>query len=356
MGTDMQELKGRKSSVLERIKKMYAAEGRTEKESTVLEMEGFREKYGITQSPKMRQLLEVTGEWNREILENQQFQERLAQATPITPKDRVKVVPSLDYIIESPEAHQDVMQRSKIELIRREKIDDYRQRMEVHKEYRKLLEDRKKNIISRRPLTKQERDDIRKLYQDAQEMRYTTPTEEELDNALRLSEMMELEEARVSMKDSPDRNVEVLLPETCPTVDITGAVGDVLIPVEIPIEEMVTINSLDRSTAKVALKASLIPAPTDDAATKLLESGIEEITNTSIQPIPQTVDSMYEIDLKLDRPKRQNLIQLQGTSRPSWFPGFYTVFPGPPGLVQATKSPSSTLLTARRKIQPSVAD
>ncbi|XP_058839570.1 mucin-2-like [Topomyia yanbarensis] len=275
MGTDMQELKDRKSSILGRIKNMYAAEGKSVKESTELDKEKFREKFGFKRSPKKRQLLELTGEWSRDILEKQQFQERLTQATPMTPQARKKVVPSLEHIKESSEAMspQAANRRAEIELTRKEKIDDYRQRMEVHKEFRQLLEERKKNILSRRPLSKQEREEVRKLYQEAKETLYTAATEEELDNAVRLAEIMELEEAGVSLKDSPNKTAKELLPEMAPTAEISGIVGDILIPAIIPVEEMNTITSLDRNTAEVALKASLVPAPAGEAATKLLESG-----------------------------------------------------------------------------------
>lgn len=80
---------------------------------------------------------------------------------------------------------------------------------------------------------------------------------------------------------------------------------------------------------------------------------LQEMTTAKIEPTPQKLDPMYEIDLKLGQPRRKNYIQLQGSSYPSWFPGFYSIFPGAPGLIKAMKSPSATLLTAFRQMHSS---
>ncbi|KAL9698390.1 hypothetical protein quinque_001831 [Culex quinquefasciatus] len=355
---DMQEFYDRKSADLQRIKAMVEEEDRLSPEQKQLNLEAFRERYGVTQSPKMRQLLEVTGEWNRDILERREFEERVAKAGTFVRKERIRRVPTLESVRESEEGSpMSDVRRLQIEQARLEKIDEHKQRIQVQQEYQRLMEDRKRNIASRRPYSKQEREEIRKRYQEAQEWTYTALTEEELDAALKRAEMLELEEEGVSMQDSPKKIVEALFPDAAPSAEISGIACDVLIPSEIPVDKMNTMNSLDHSTAEIALKASSIPAPAEDAAKKILADSLHQMATTVIEarPTPPPLDPLYEIDLKLDRPKRQNYIQLQGSTPPAWFPGFYAVFPGAPGLVQATKSPSSTLLTAWRKMQPSIA-
>ncbi|XP_021698192.1 uncharacterized protein LOC110676038 [Aedes aegypti] len=354
MGADMAELKQRKSAVLSKIRSMYDKE--THGDAVVLDVEGFRTKYGVTQSPKMRQLLEVTGDWNRAILDRQELAESLAQAKPFVPQEKPKLTTMLQGLAESPDRPDQVTQRrSELELARQERIDNYRQKKEADREYRRILEERRKNLPSRRPYSKQEREDIRKRYQEAQEWTYTAPTEEELDDALRLAEMMELEDVGVSVVADPEKTVETLFPEAAPSAEISGVVGDVPIPRNIPAEEINNMNNLDRTTAEVALKASLVPVPTEGVTKQVLETSIKEMKKAKIEPTPQKLDPVFEIDLKLGQPKRRNYIQLQGSSFPSWFPGFYSIFPGAPGLIKAMKSPSATLLTAFRQMHSSAA-
>ncbi|XP_065085758.1 uncharacterized protein LOC135707794 [Ochlerotatus camptorhynchus] len=354
MGADMSELKQRKAAIMSKVKSMN--DRHKQEENASLDMEEFRTKYGITQSPKMRQLLEVAGEWNRVILEKRELAEGLAKAQPFELKARPKLVQTLQGLAEFPgESPQDAQQRSVLEQARQERVDAYQQRKEADKEYRRILEERKSNIASRRPYSKEERDDIRRRYQEAQEWTYTAPTEEELDNALKMAEIMELEEAGLSLVADPERTVATLFPGAAPSAQITSIVGDIPIPRNIPTEEINTINSLDRSTAEIALKASLVPVPAEGVTKKVLEASLQEMATATIKSIPQQLDPMYEIDLKLGQPKRKNYIQLQGSSIPSWFPGFYSIFPGAPGLVKAMKSPSTTLLTAFRQMQSSAA-
>ncbi|XP_019553786.3 titin [Aedes albopictus] len=355
MGADLTDLKQRKSAVLSKIKSMYDQDKAEDHDVPAIpDVEGFRAKYGVTQSPKMRQLLEVTTDWNRTILDDQEFAESLAQVRPFEPQQKPKLTTVLQSLVESPDRPDQVVQRrSEMELARQERIDNYRQRIEAAKEYRRILEERRKNLPSRRPYSKQEREDIRRRYQEAQEWTYTAPTEEELDNAMRLAEMMELEGAGVSVVADPKETVETLFPEAAPSVEISSVVGDVPIPRDIPAEEINNVNDLDRSTAEVALKASLVPVPTEGVTKKVLEAGLQEMTTAKIEPTPQKLDPMYEIDLKLGQPRRKNYIQLQGSSYPSWFPGFYSIFPGAPGLIKAMKSPSATLLTAFRQMHSS---
>ncbi|XP_055628988.1 neurofilament heavy polypeptide-like [Toxorhynchites rutilus septentrionalis] len=352
---EMQELKAKKGAILERLKTIYTRESRPLAETETLDMPAFRERYGVTQSPKMRQLLEVTAEWNREILENREFEEKIAQAEAIAARQRKSLRPELGCIKESP---GDVSpnfeaRRAQRELARRERIDNYKQRAECQKEYRRLLEERKKHVSSRRPYSREEREDIRRQYQEAQEFTYIAPTEEELDKAIKMAEIMELTEKGVSLTDSPEKTVECLFPETVPTTEIVGAAGDAIVPENIPVEEINTINSLDRATAEIALNASLVPAPSETAAKVVLEKSMQKIATKAIQAEPQKLDSFYDIDLKLNRPKKENFIQLQGSSLPTWFPGYHVIFPGYPGLIQTTNSPGSVLLTASRKFRPS---
>lgn len=268
---DMQEFYDRKSADLQRIKAMVEEEDRLSPEQKQLNLEAFRERYGVTQSPKMRQLLEVTGEWNRDILERREFEERVAKAGTFVRKERIRRVPTLESVRESEEGSpMSDVRRLQIEQARQEKIDEHKQRIQVQQEYQRLMEDRKRNIASRRPYSKQEREEIRKRYQEAQEWTYTALTEEELDAALKRAEMLELEEEGVSMQDSPKKIVEALFPDAAPSAEISGIACDVLIPSEIPVDKMNTMNSLDHSTAEIALKASSIPAPAEDAAKKIL--------------------------------------------------------------------------------------
>lgn len=250
---------------------MVEEEDRLSPEQKQLNLEAFRERYGVTQSPKMRQLLEVTGEWNRDILERREFEERVAKAGTFVRKERIRRVPTLESVRESEEGSpMSDVRRLQIEQARQEKIDEHKQRIQVQQEYQRLMEDRKRNIASRRPYSKQEREEIRKRYQEAQEWTYTALTEEELDAALKRAEMLELEEEGVSMQDSPKKIVEALFPDAAPSAEISGIACDVLIPSEIPVDKMNTMNSLDHSTAEIALKASSIPVPAEDAAKKIL--------------------------------------------------------------------------------------
>ncbi|XP_055531169.1 uncharacterized protein LOC129722015 [Wyeomyia smithii] len=337
MNQEMQELKQRGSSILHKIKNMYAKEGLTERRTASLDVEEFREKYGITQSPKMRQLLEVTRAFNQDMIKKNDVLQKMIT----DPREQISF-PEI--------AAQHVQQQ----LTRQEKIDNYKQKIDIQQEYRNMLEERKRKHTAQKPLVRQEQEEIRRCHTDTQVNKYTAPTEEELDKPQELAEMMELQEAGILLTDTPHKTVEVLFSEATPRADISYAVGNLVIPNEIALEEMNTINSLDLCTAEVALNANSVIAPAHDIAKSLLENSLQEMTAQSIHPVPQPLDPLYAIDLKLDRPKRQNLVQLQGSSQPFWFPGFYTFFPGPPGLVQATKSPSATLLMALRKIQPSV--
>ncbi|XP_062550379.1 bromodomain-containing protein 4-like [Armigeres subalbatus] len=354
MGADMSELKQRKADVLSKLRTMYDQDRRDEE--AIPDVEAFRMKYGVTQSPRMRQLLEVTGDWNQAILDRQELAENIAQAQPFVPQEKPKLTAMMQGLVESPERiDQADRRRSELEQARQERIDNYKQRKEADQEYRRILEERRKNLPSRRPYTKQEREDIRQRYHEAQEWTYTAPTEEELDNALRMAEMMELEDAGLSVAADPEKTVETLFPDAAPLTECSGAVDNVPIPKSIPVEEINNMNDLDRSTAEIALKASLVPVPAEGVTKKVLESGLHDMETAKIKPAPQKLDPMYEIDLKLGQPKRKNFIQLQGSSVPSWFPGYFSIFPGAPGLIKAMKSPSITLLNAFRQMHSSAA-
>ncbi|XP_055606929.1 uncharacterized protein LOC129754739 [Uranotaenia lowii] len=148
----------------------------------------------------------------------------------------------------------------------------------------------------------------------------------------------------------PSIMVRTLIPEALPKAAVDSSINDVLIPEHIPMDRLFVVSDLDRNTTEMVLKTNSVPVPSSVQANVVLDSKLQAIKRTGIKNMLSVPDPRFEIELKLAKPRRQNLLQLQGSSVPHWFPGYFSCFTGPPAMMQSMTSPANILAKARGRI------